>query len=267
MRKAAILPVAAVSLYLCSCGATAVIPSDVDGTPATPESAALGLVLPETAPDTSAWLALLARQYTPETAAFLPDAVQLEVENIPQNPELPNGCEITSAAIALHYLGYAVDKTTLALEYLPTHIPYWEADPEVEFMGSPVDELSFYCLPGAITTAVNAYLQDQESPYCAQDITGAAAYELEMYLAQGTPVLVWTTRAFTAPLYNYTFTLPDGSWPYSNSHCLVLTGYDADNYYFADPMLEITEIDRDTFAERFAQMGSHAVVITKTEKK
>ena len=64
---------------------------------------------------------------------------------------------------------------------------------------------------------------------------------LEMYLAQGTPVLVWATCAFTEPLYNYTFTLADGSWPYSNSHCLVLTGYDEDNYYFADPMQEITE--------------------------
>ena len=82
-------------------------------------------------------------------------------------------------------------------------------------------------------------------------------------LRQGTPVLVWATCAFTEPLYNYTFTLADGSWPYSNSHCLVLTGYDEDNYYFADPMQEITEIDRDTFALRYEELGSHAVVITQ----
>lgn len=76
-------------------------------------------------------------------------------------------------------------------------------------------------------------------------------------------VLVWATCTFTEPLYNYTFTLADGSWPYSNSHCLVLTGYDEDNYYFADPMQEITEIDRDTFALRYEELGSHAVVITQ----
>ena len=86
---------------------------------------------------------------------------------------------------------------------------------------------------------------------------------MEMYLAQGTPVLVWATRGFTEPLYNYTFTLADGSWPYSNSHCLVLTGYDEDNYYFADPMQEITEIGRDTFALRYEELGCHAVVITQ----
>ena len=259
MRKTAILPVLAVGLCLCSCGATAEISAEA----ATRESASMGLVLPQADSAIPAWLAVSALQSTPETAAFLPSTVQLDVENIPQNPELPNGCEITSAAIALNYLGYSVDKTTLAEEYLPMHIPYWEADPDVEFMGSPADELSFYCLPGAVTTAVNDYLSDQNSPYYALDVTGASADELEMYLAQGTPVLVWATRAFTEPFYNYTFTLPDGSWPYANSHCLVLTGYDSDNYYFDDPMLEISEIDRETFALRFAQMGSYAVVIVK----
>ena len=223
----------------------------------------MGLVLPRSDTAVPVWLAFAALQSTPETAAFLPSTVQLEVENILQNPELPNGCEITAAAIVLNYLGFDIDKVTLAEDYLPIHIPYWEADPTVEFMGSPADELSFYCLPGAVTTAVNAYLDDQGSTYQAQDITGANSAELDMYLAQGTPVLVWATRAFTAPLYNYTFTLSDGSWPYSNSHCLVLTGYDEDYYYFADPMQEITRIDRDTFALRYEQLGSHAVVITQ----
>ena len=263
MHKAAVLSAVLAAASLCGCAATAVLPATGE-TAATPESASMGLVLPQDSSSTGlAALLAMAAVSTPESAYLLPQTVQLDVENIPQNPELPNGCEITSAAIVLNYLGYNADKVTLAEEYLPTHVPYWEADPEMEFMGSPFDELAFYCLPGAITTAVNAYLANQNSVYSALDITGASTSELEMYLAQGTPVLVWTTRAFTDPLYNYTFTLADGSWPYSNSHCLVLTGCDADNYYFADPMLEITSIDRDTFSKRYAEMGSHAVVITK----
>ena len=260
MRKAAVVLALGGSLCLCSCGAVAELPADVEA--AAQNSSAMGLILPETDTALPTWLALHALA-TPESALLLPDAVQLEVENIPQNPELPNGCEITSAAIVLNYLGYAADKVTLAEEYLPTHVPYWEADPDTEFMGNPADELSFYCLPGAVVTAANAYLADQGSGCQALDITGATVVQLEQYLAQGVPVLVWTTRAFTEPLYNYTFTLPDGNWPYANSHCLVLTGYDADNYYFSDPMLEITEIDRETFALRYEQLGSHAVVITQ----
>lgn len=264
MHKFAAGSAVAACLFLCSCAATVTLPTTYAAveTAATPESAAMGLVLPQTDAAIPAWLALAALQSTPESALFLPSTVQLDVENIPQNPELPNGCEITSAAIVLNYLGFDIDKVTLAEKYLPLHIPYWEADPEVEFMGSPADELSFYCLPGAITTAVNNYLSGQGSACRAADITGAKPAELEAYLAHGTPVLVWATRAFTAPLYNYTFTLADGSWPYANSHCLVLTGYDEDNYYFADPMQEVTAIDRDTFTLRYEQLGSHAVVIT-----
>ena len=266
MHKLAAGSAAAACLFLCSCAATATLPEVDTATPetaATPESASMGLVLPQSDTTIPVWLAYAALQGTPESAFFLPSTVQLEVENILQNPELPNGCEITSAAIVLNYLGFDIDKVTLAENYLPMHIPYWEADPTVEFMGNPADELSFYCLPGAINTAVNAYLDEQNSSYNALDITGAEPAELEMYLAQGTPVLVWATRAFTEPLYNYTFTMDDGSWPYANSHRLVLTGYDEDNYYFADPMQEITEIDRNTFALRYEQLGSHAVVIAQ----
>lgn len=54
-------------------------------------------------------------------------------------------------------------------------------------------------------------------------------------VASGAPVLVWTTRAFSPSLYNYTFQLANGSWPYSNSHCLVLTGYDDETCYLATP--------------------------------
>ena len=146
----------------------------------------------------------------------------------------------------------------LVLPQADTSIPVWLAYAALQ----ATPENAFF-LPGTITTAVNTYLDKQGSTYSALDITGAEPVRLEMYLAQGTPVLVWATRAFTEPLYNYTFTLADGSWPYSNSHCLVLTGYDEDNYYFADPMQEITEIDRDTFALRYEELGNHAVVITQ----
>ena len=176
MHKLAAGAAAASCLLLCSCAATVTLPVvdlATSETAATQESSSMGLVLPQTDTSIPVWLAYAALQATPENAFFLPDTVQLNVENILQNPELPNGCEITSAAIVLNYLGFDIDKVTLAENCLPMHIPYWEADPEVEFMGSPADELSFYCLPGVITTAVNTYLDEQGSTYSALDITGA----------------------------------------------------------------------------------------------
>ena len=45
-------------------------------------------------------------------------SILLPVPQILQNPELPNGCEITSCCEVLHYLGFAPDKCELADYYL-----------------------------------------------------------------------------------------------------------------------------------------------------
>lgn len=97
--------------------------------------------------------------------------------------------------------------------------------------------------------------------YAAYDISGAELTELEWYIIQGAPVLVWGTRAFPDPLYTDSFTLPDHSAPYANLHCLVMTGHDGETLYFADPMQEVSATDAETFTLRYDQMGQDAVVI------
>lgn len=267
-RWRGLVPAGIMLAVLSGCGATAMIPSTGA---ATAETAAKGAgsqmetMDPEKLLQEDVWPVLSVLEGTAETAVWLPFEARLEVENIDQNPELPNGCEITSAAIVLNYLGFEVDKVTLAEEYLPRCVPYWEADPRVEFMGNPEDELAFYCLPGAVVTAVNDYLEDVDAGYTAVDISGSAVEELYQWVAGGYPVMVWTTRAFSEPLYNDTFLLPDGDRPYSNSHCLVLTGYDDDTCYLADPMLEVETVERERFAESYLERGQYAVVIVPTE--
>ena len=267
-RWRGLVPAGILLAVLSGCGATAMIPSTWS---ATAETAAKGAgsqmetMDPEKLLQEDVWPVLSVLEGTAETAVWLPFEAKLEVENIDQNPELPNGCEITSAAIVLNYLGFEVDKVTLAEKYLPRCVPYWEADPRVEFMGNPEDELAFYCLPGAVVTAVNDYLEDVDAGYTAVDISGSAVEELYQWVAGGYPVMVWTTRAFSEPLYNDTFLLPDGDRPYSNSHCLVLTGYDDDTCYLADPMLEVETVERERFAESYLERGQYAVVIVPTE--
>lgn len=267
-RWRGLVPAGILLVVLSGCGATAMIPSTGS---ATAETAAKGsgsqmeTMDPEKLLQEDVWPVLSVLEGTAETAVWLPFEAKLEVENIDQNPELPNGCEITSAAIVLNYLGFEVDKVTLAEEYLPRCVPYWEADPRVEFMGNPEDELAFYCLPEAVVTAVNDYLEDVDAGYTAVDISGSAVEELYQWVAGGYPVMVWTTRAFSEPLYNDTFLLPDGDRPYSNSHCLVLTGYDDDTCYLADPMLEVETVERERFAESYLERGQYAVVIVPTE--
>lgn len=49
----------------------------------------MGLVLPQADTSIPVWLAYAALQATPENAFFLPDTVQLNVENILQNLSSP----------------------------------------------------------------------------------------------------------------------------------------------------------------------------------
>ena len=205
---------------------------------------------------------------TPAPAADAPeedgsDTIRLDVQNILQNPELPNGCEITAATIVLNYLGFPVDKVTMASQYLPQQAEYWATDPDVAFMGNPAYLLAYYCNAGPVAEAVNAYLEDQGADYRAVDISGSPAEELYEWVEQGVPVIVWTTHGCTAPTYSTNFMMADGSLPYSNSHCVVLTGYDSEGCYVADPMYEFSYASYEVFNWCYEARGSYAVVIVE----
>lgn len=210
----------------------------------------------------SAGLPAVARVSAP---CDVPQAVQLPVDNILQNPEMPNGCEITSAAIALQYLGYPADKCVLAADYLPCQSPYYKADPEQVYMGDPFSRGGgYYCLTGPVVTAINSYLAGaapQGAGYTAVDLSGSTSAELKTVLDRGVPVLVWVTTDFSAPTTWNNFTLPNGQKPWSNLHCLVLTGYDADGFFLADPLGRYDYVTALTFGEVYAAMGSRAVAI------
>ena len=102
-------------------------------------------------------------------------SILLPVPQILQNPELPNGCEITSCCEVLHYLGFAPDKCELADYYLPRSAQWYGADPDEVYMGNPhlddgSPETGYYCFAGPIVQAANAYLAVQGSSYRACDL-------------------------------------------------------------------------------------------------
>lgn len=63
--------------------------------------------------------------------------ILLPVPQVLQNPELPNGCEITSLCEVLRYWGFAADKCDLADHYLPRSARWYGADPDRVYMGDP----------------------------------------------------------------------------------------------------------------------------------
>ena len=198
----------------------------------------------------------------------LPETALIDMAAVPQFPELPNGCEITSLTSVLNYYGYDVDKMDMANQWLPCSDGFYGANPETEYMGYP-DYDGWYCYEQPIIVAANGYLRSVDSPLRAYSETGAASETLKQLLADGYPIIVWSTIDLQPPLPStYYAWYIDGLLftPLENTHCLVLKGYDdiRDVFLFADPLLLYDEIEQSLFMSLFESMGSRAVILQRS---
>ncbi len=203
-----------------------------------------------------------------------PAAICLEIPYISQEGILPTGCELISAMMVLSHYGAdvtiedVVDNTFCAY-------PVTEGDrthgysPYRAFIGSPYDESSFGCYPPVIVDMMNKLLPKGKG---AADITGMELSDIaEIYLPQGVPVLVWATINMmeTESRVGWYLLDDDGSetdewynWK-ANEHCLVLVGYDEEQYYFNDPYEGngLVGYERELVETRYAEIGKCAVVV------
>jgi len=198
--------------------------------------------------------------------------VLLPVEVLLQNPELPNGCEITALTMLLRHRGYDADKLAMADTYLSKEPlaakgeTHYCGDPEKVYCGDPASEdEGFYCFEGPIMEAGNRYLESQEAPYTVVGMTGAKESTITGLLDKGIPVMLWCTLEMDAPRRS------SRSWictdtgtayiPYSNLHSVVAVGYSREYFYLNDPLRGLVTCERDKVMSAFMMMGSRAVIV------
>ncbi|NLZ37139.1 MAG: C39 family peptidase [Clostridiales bacterium] len=205
----------------------------------------------------------------------IPKISTLDVKNVLQIPELPNGCEITSLTILINHLGFDVDKLTMADKLLDKVKPYTDANPYNENAGDPRDAVKSYgCYAPVIYETAVKYFSNivpaagDTTIYSPKDLTGTQPRELYKMVAAGNPIVVWVTRQVdTAPEILRSWTALDGThinWKHP-SHTVVLTGYDynAGTVTICDPLYEgAMKISMELFELRYIQMGAQAVAIT-----
>ncbi|HHX54197.1 MAG TPA: C39 family peptidase [Clostridiales bacterium] len=210
-----------------------------------------------------------------DTYEDMPKIATLDVKNILQTPELPNGCEITSLTILINHLGFDVDKLTMADKLLDKVKPYTDANPYKENAGDPRDAVKSYgCYAPVIYNTAVKYFSNivpaagNTTIYSPKDLTGTQPRELYRMISEGNPIIVWTTRQpDTAPDILRSWTAPDGTlinWKHP-SHTVVLIGYDysAGTVTICDPLYEGSmKISMELFELRYRQMGSQAVAVT-----
>lgn len=213
-----------------------------------------------------------AADETPVQSGSLPVAADKEhrLSLIYQNPELPNGCEVTSLAMLLKWAGCPIDKVELAENYLPKEdfaqrgSDRLGPDPSQVYVGDPSSAGGWYCFEGPIVHAGNAWLTEQNSSFRAVPLTGLTRKALENYLDLGIPLAVWVTLNYEPPkLSSFQWTLPDGAryTPYSNLHCVVLAGRSGGDYQIADPISGWQRISPALFWSSFDAMGCRAAAV------
>ena len=168
----------------------------------------------------------------------------IDVPYIYQKHGYPNGCEPVSAVMMLWYYGIDTDVNEFIEKYIPLgpapRVNGEGPDPSEIFCGDPREKSGWGCYAPVITRALESLLSD--SGYTVQELRGVALQELcERYIDRGLPVMVWATVDMadsSQEKHLACWTTPEGKEIVYNRkpHCLVLVGYDEENYYFNDPM-------------------------------
>lgn len=199
----------------------------------------------------------------------------IEVPLLNQYPELPVGCEVTSATAILNYLGYDVDKVYLQEEFLEDDYEFIDLgegrrmgpDPNRVFVGDP-KTTGFGCYAPVVVNTLNKYFISIHSNNRGMSIENANSKVLELFLDNGIPLIVWASidmKPYKYPKSNEWILNTTGEvfdWK-GNSHALILIGYDEENYYFSDcnNKTEYSCYPKELFLKRWKQNGKQAVII------
>lgn len=178
-----------------------------------------------------------------------------------QYPELPTGCESVALTNALMSRGFNLSKTEIADQWLPKS----SDDFVYAFMGDPHQTDGNSCMAPGVTLGADAFLKAQHSNLQAVDLTGATFGAVLNEVAQQHPVIAWCTIGLEKPGECY-LTKQAGGHTYrllTNSHCVVIHGYDLDagTILASDSLIGEVTYPLDTFAARYYALGAQAVVI------
>lgn len=167
---------------------------------------------------------------------------KIEVPYIDQSRKYPTGCESVSAVMLLMYLGYDISVDEFIEQklkkrgFVKKDGELYGPDPRQYFVGSPYDPDSFGCYAPVICEALKKTVDPE---YEVLDETGTDIETLvRKYIDHKMPVILWACinmrEPVEGPYWKLSSTREEFMW-ISNEHCMLLVGYDDENYYFNDP--------------------------------
>ncbi len=196
-------------------------------------------------------------------------AVHIRVPYLSQEG-YPTGCESAAAVMLLRFYGVPIDMDTFIDRHLDCGTITWTSagltapHPAEQFVGDPRSSAAYGCYAPVIVRALQSALPSGRR---AVDVSGQTLPELcSRYIDRGHPVLVWATMGMKSMYAGDSWTVASTgkkfTWP-AREHCLVLTGYDKDNYYFNDPDGAMGEVAyaRAVCESRYYELGRQAIAV------
>ncbi|MVB11792.1 Peptidase_C39 like family protein [Caprobacter fermentans] len=195
----------------------------------------------------------------------------VSVPFISQEEKLPSGCELISSMMLLKYYGQTttadeIMRRTPKSTLLAADGNVYGMSPNQAFIGNPYSPDGLGCYSPVITAVVDSYFWDAGKME-AVNLTGTSLDKLARdYIAKNSPVIVWATVNMEKPGQGQSWILADTNKSFqwiSGEHCLVMVGYDQENYYFNDPAdpTGVKSYKKSLAEERYQDLGKQAVAV------
>ena len=196
--------------------------------------------------------------------------VLLNIQPMSQFPLYPTGCEATATVMALNYAGISISVDEFIDEHLSCSSNFYKKDdilygpdPYITFAGNPRSQQSYGCMSPVIERAILSCLKSYDKQII--NCSGTPLEDLcHIYLDNQLPVILWATIDMQKASIGNSWFLENGSffvWT-AGEHCLLLVGYDEQQYYFNDPYYgTVIGYDREKTERAYAALGMQALVI------
>lgn len=192
---------------------------------------------------------------------------------------LKAGCETYACTMLLQYWDFDIDEIEFADNYLITKPVYYGYGGELygPDMNSAYagDIYTGYGINApAMAKCMNNFIKTTKSELKAYPLSNISLEELcEEYILDDKPVMCWETTNMDEPYVKSSWIVDyvdenaryeigeTESWM-QNEHCMVLVGFDEENYYFCDSVAgKLAAYDRAVAEERYSQIGMQAIII------
>ncbi len=189
------------------------------------------------------------------------------------------GCETYACTMLLQGLGYDIDEHEFVDKYLIRRDIYYGDDGTMyapDMNSAFVGDIFTGCgiNSPAMAKSMNNFLITQPKNKLARAVNGHTLKELcDLYIDNDIPVMTWVTTymmesyekmswAVNFVDENATHKVGETMAWRQNEHCMVLIGYDKDNYIFCDSVAgKVVSHEKELAETRFQEIGLQAVVV------